>query len=217
MRSALAARWGALAGRLGVPLTPEWEAEGERLLDAWAEPHRAYHTLDHLAACLDELDRVRDLAREPDVVELALWFHDARYDPLAHDNEARSAVWARQFADAVGLPRLGDRLAALVLATRHDANPADGDPLADDPDGALLLDVDLSILGQPADVYDGYERAVRREYASVPDVLFTAGRRRILASLLARPAIFRTPAMAARYEAAARANLSRAMAAPGAP
>jgi predicted metal-dependent HD superfamily phosphohydrolase len=202
VRGALAARWASLGGRLGV--SGPWAEEGERLLDAWSEPHRAYHTLAHLSACLDELDRVRDLAREPGLLELALWFHDARYDPLAHDNEARSAAWASRFADAVGLSRHADRLSALVLATRHDALPTD-------PDMALLVDVDLSILGQPPAVFDAYEREVRREYAQVPDALFAAGRGRILASLLARPALYQTPAMAERYEAVARANLQRAL------
>ncbi len=212
MAAALARRWEALAGRLGGR-ADVWAREGAALLTAWAEPHRAYHTLAHLAACLAELDRVRGLAGDADTLELALWFHDAVYDPLpsgdqGDDNEARSAAWARRFAEAAGLPHLADRLGALVLATRHDAVPEDADT-------ALLVDVDLSILGQPPAVYAGYERAVRAEYAHVPDALFAAGRGRILTALLARPRIYTTPAMAERFEAAARANLAAAISALG--
>lgn len=42
------------------------------LVARYSEPHRAYHTLEHIGHCLDELEQVRHLAINPDAVELAL-------------------------------------------------------------------------------------------------------------------------------------------------
>src|SRR5678809_692845 len=64
----------------------------EQLTDAYAEPHRCYHTQQHIAECLEEFDEARHLARDPVAIELALWFHDAVYNPRAADNEEQSAL-----------------------------------------------------------------------------------------------------------------------------
>src|SRR5262245_47446412 len=83
----LEAAWTALC-----PDDPELGAD---LLSRWAEPHRRYHTVEHLAFMLDVIERHIDLAENPDVVRLAAWFHDAVYDPRGSDNEERSVELAR--------------------------------------------------------------------------------------------------------------------------
>jgi len=75
--------------------------------------------------------------------------------------------------------------------------------------GALMVSIDLSILGaDPAD-YDAYAAAVRREYAHVPEEAFRAGRARVMKHFLAAEAIYADPAFAARLETQARANIER--------
>lgn len=175
----------------------------EALLAAWSEPQRHYHALQHLRECLDALAQWRHLAREPGLLALALWFHDAVYDPQAPDNEARSADWVRAALPALGLPAPAcERVARLVLATR--------DHVASDADMGLLLDLDLAILAAPAARFAEYEGQIRAEYAFVPEPDFRAGRRRILQGFLARERLFVTEALHQAWDATARANLRQA-------
>lgn len=62
-------RWNSLCERLGVPHDTNIYAD---LIDAHAQKHRAYHTLDHIAACLKHLDRVKDRVERADEIEMAL-------------------------------------------------------------------------------------------------------------------------------------------------
>ncbi|HEX7899907.1 MAG TPA: N-methyl-D-aspartate receptor NMDAR2C subunit [Planctomycetota bacterium] len=159
----------------------------------YAEPHRRYHTLEHIEHCLAEFDPA--LAQDPEAVELAIWFHDAVYDTRRSDNEERSAAWLLEL-----LPE-AKRAAELILVTKHHQ--------ASTPDEALLVDVDLAILGQSKERFDRYEKQIREEYAWVPGLIFRRKRRKILRGFLERPFIYGTEAFRAKYEAAARANLLR--------
>lgn len=181
------------------------EALRQRLLDAWREPQRRYHTLQHLAECLAAFAAVREAAERPGEVELALWFHDAVYDVRSHDNEARSADWAREALVAAGVGAVAaERVHTLVMATRHAAP-------ADTTDAMLLVDVDLAILGAPAERFAQYEAQVRDEYDWVDDATFRARRREVLTGFLDRPTIYATARFRTLLEAAARANLERSI------
>jgi predicted metal-dependent HD superfamily phosphohydrolase len=182
--------------------------EGElrdRLVEAYSEPHRRYHTMQHLEECFAWFDEIGGLAEHPDEVRVALWFHDAIYDPKRQDNEERSAAWARREVLELDADReKADRIYALVMATRHAAVPRGRDE-------EVLVDIDLSILGAAPARFDEYERQVREEYGWVPGFLFRRRRREILRELLARPAIFSTAPMRERLEARARANLEKSL------
>lgn len=178
----------------------------DRLMACWNEEHRRYHTARHLRECLQHFAEVRDQAQHPAEIEVALWFHDAIYNPRRDDNELLSAQWAHQSVLQAGLPQeVADRVHALVMATRHDAVPAD-------PDAQLLVDVDLAILGAEPQRFDESDEHIRAEYAHVPDEEFRVGRARILSSFLARPRLYSTPHFYARLEQRARDNLQRALA-----
>ncbi len=177
-----------------------------RIVSAYSEPHRAYHTLQHLDECLARLAPVAHLARGLGTVELAVWFHDAIYDTKATDNEAKSARWARAALQATDADReIADHVERLILATRHDAIP-------DDADARLLVDVDLSILGAEDGRFAEYEAQVRAEYRWVPEAAYCEGRSRVLRSFLDRPAIYFTPWFSDALEARARRNLTRSLA-----
>ncbi|CAN7414162.1 HD domain-containing protein [Rhizobacter sp. LjRoot28] len=169
-----------------------------------AEPHRHYHTLSHVESLLKHLHEWRHLAERPEIIEAAIWYHDVVYDPRLQDNEIASADIARFELMSIGWLGVDvERVAGLVEATRHHA-VADGDR-----DGWLFLDLDLAILGAPADAYDHYRDAIRAEYAWVPEERYLEGRAAVLRGFLERDAIYRTPALQAAWEAPARGNLAR--------
>jgi predicted metal-dependent HD superfamily phosphohydrolase len=181
------------------------------LLEAYRQPHRAYHTVAHIEACLYQLDGyqldvAQTQAERPAEVEMALWFHDAVYGLKAADNEAQSALWAAQALHQSGVSAVvSDRITTMILATTHDRPP-------ETHDCALLLDIDLSILGQSPEAFAVYEQHIRTEYHWVTEKQYRAGRAAILEQFLARSTIYYTPFFQARLEAQARWNLERSIA-----
>jgi predicted metal-dependent HD superfamily phosphohydrolase len=184
-----------------------WHALGayQDLVGRYAEPHRHYHTLKHIEHCLGELARARHLAKWPDAIEIAVWYHDAVYNTSTHDNEDHSAVQAAIVMQSAHVsPRMISKVRQLILATKHTAP-------TEDPDTQLMLDIDLAILGQEQNVFDRYEQAIRREYSWVPDETFKERRAELLRSLQSRGGIYRTQFFLDRYEAQAQQNLSRSI------
>ncbi|MDF1562855.1 MAG: hypothetical protein P1V51_07415 [Deltaproteobacteria bacterium] len=203
-REALAALFAAAWQALGCKGDPA-PAFGD-LVRRHAEPHRRYHTLTHVQALLAGLERHPGPVEDRAALQLAIFFHDAIQVPGGEEDEQASAALARQQLEGGGADPV--RLAAIeeaILATRHRAAPAPGDP-------SLMVDLDLSILGALPGDYDAYLSAVRSEWAWVSHRRWRRGRRRLLEGWLARPALFLTPDHRARLEARARANLERELA-----
>jgi predicted metal-dependent HD superfamily phosphohydrolase len=200
---------GVSAGRLGRvcrELVAAGRATYDRLVAAYGARGRHYHTVEHLAACLRELESARFLAEHPAEVEVALWFHDAVYRTRARDNEARSAAWAVEFLEAGGAAAaVRARVERHIMATCHSEAAASGDT-------ALVADVDLSILGQPPEVYLAFEANVRREYWWVPAPVFRRERARILRQLVRRKRVYYTDVLRDRYERQTQRNLEAALA-----
>jgi predicted metal-dependent HD superfamily phosphohydrolase len=177
-----------------------------RVAAAYAEPWRAYHTMDHILDCLARLDEATTVPGYGVEAEAALWFHDVVYDTHRMDNEARSADCAARVLADGGVPHaVSVRVRNLILTTAHTAPPQDAA-------GCLVSDIDLSMLGRPPGEFNEYERRIRREYDWVPELDFRRERTRILRALLERPHIYFTEHFRARYEARARDNLERALA-----
>ncbi len=195
-------RWESLMQRLGI----DHNAGTYRALsEAYSQPHRYYHTKQHITECIALLDEFADLAENPDEVEIALWFHDAVYNPLAKGNEAKSARWATDFLEDKGVDQqVTSRVHQLIMATVHDA-PATG------TDCQLLVDIDLSILGSDPQTFQQFETNVRQEYRWVPGPLFNNARRKILQSFLDRKTIYATAAFRTTFEHTARINIQAAI------
>lgn len=170
------------------------------------EPHRRYHDLRHLRGVLDYVEELAPLAADADAVRLAAWYHDAVYAGSSDDEEL-SARKAESDLAALGVPAgLVAEVARLVRMTvEHDPGPGDSN-------GAVLSDADLATLALPPEQYQDNGTAIRAEYTHVPEDHFRAGRARMVESLLAMPALYRTPLARQRWEQAARANLAAELA-----
>ncbi|WP_217134733.1 DUF4031 domain-containing protein [Leucobacter chinensis] len=194
-----------LAAEGSAPQIEGWLSLGDELIDRWAEPHRAYHTLTHLEDVLLALDQL-SIRGEAIAVEtlLAAWFHDAVYTGRGNRDERDSAGLAVARLDSAGLdPQLSKLVGELVIETIPGGAGAAGN------EGARhLLDADLAIFAAPTSRYTEYREAVRSEYAHVPEDQFREGRSRILDAYLERERIYATVPAHELWEGRARANLA---------
>jgi len=197
--SELLERWNAT-----LPRQPEL---GEQLITRYNEPHRHYHTTQHLLQVLTMIDQLAD-DHDLFLVQLAAWYHDAVYAIPAGQvsNEEASARLVLRELSWVGLEQEDlNQVARLVRLTEtHLPGPRD-------PEGELLCDADLAILASDPPNYADYVAAVRAEYAQLPEEEFLAGRLAVLTELADRE-IFRT-AKGRRMTDAARTNLATEMSA----
>ena len=186
------------SGAAGEPL-PVFEG----LVKRYREVGRRYHTLEHIEHCFRELEGVRHLVSDRNAVEFFIFFHDAVYDVGRKNNEERSASLFAQTAHAAGLPwGLTRKVVQLILLSEsHRAYPES------DPDALLALDIDMSILGADAPVYDAYARAIREEYGMYTDKEFAIGRVGWIFRTLDSQPIFLTEVFRKKYEERAVANL----------
>ena len=177
----------------------------------YAGPGRHYHNETHIEALLRHCAAVHERLAAPAAVELAIWYHDAVYVPLARDNEAQSAALFRRHFAGLLAPELVTEVAAMILATERHLLPDTGPP-AFLADCALFLDLDLSILGAPPDIFARYEAAIRQEYAAVPDAAYRTGRAAVLEGFQARNRLYFSDHFRVLLEAPARRNLAASLA-----
>lgn len=170
-----------------------------RLLMNYSEARRTYHSLQHLNECLLEFDAARATGEmiRPELVEIALWFHDAVYDPQSSENERLSAEMA---LEALGDTADGQEVARQIMLTNSHQ-------LGDGVDDAWIIDIDLAIFGQDTERVVEYEQQIRQEYAWVPEALYRDKRSEILAGFLTRERIYKSEFFNQRYDESARKNL----------
>lgn len=186
--------WPTVFQQLGASPAPPIES----LMEAYADPARAYHNLEHIEACLAGLDQFGELTADN---AAALFYHDCIYDTKRSDNEERSAECMARELRAAAVPEATIRtIRRLILATRHLEIPKL-------PDEQLVVDADLSILGAGPVDYRRYVDAIRQEYGWVDDAGFAEGRSAFLKKLLARDHIFSTGQFRLALEDQAQANL----------
>lgn len=174
----------------------------ELIINKHQELHRHYHNTRHLAFCLSEQSEARAEMSSPDIVELALWFHDVIYVPNAPDNEAKSAALFIELAGDQLPKSLVDAVSQIIPATCHLQAPRTDEE-------AFVLDIDLASIGLPWKEFNRDNEALRAEAPRVHDNLYYEGKAAFLSALLAREKIYFTDYFFDHYEKQARQNIEK--------
>ncbi len=174
----------------------------EDILQRYQEPQRHYHTVQHLYECMLLWQQVYSLLQQPQIVALALWFHDSVYYPQANDNEEQSAALARQVLTKTSLPANEiEQVCQYILATKQHHNPFK------DSDLDFVLDIDLAILASSATRFAEYEQQIRQEYIWVDEAIYRIKRHEVLQSFSAQVPLYQTNYFGQKYESIAKQNL----------
>jgi len=196
----LTERMESLLSRIFVMQPEDSKKIAEDLVEQYSSSSRRYHGLRHIAQCLKELDSMRDDSIDRDSIELAIWYHDVVYVPGSGENEKMSAQKMvkdlSQFESKLSI----EKVEQMICATNHDGSDTY------DKETNILLDIDLSILGQRHQDYESYRYGVRQEFRGYSRLTFSHGRKNFLRNLLAGP-IFHTQFMKQKYEKAAIKNI----------
>jgi predicted metal-dependent HD superfamily phosphohydrolase len=168
----------------------------------YVEPHRRYHTPEHIEHCLAQFDAGCSAMDNADAVELAVWYHDVVYDIGSADNEARSAqLFARQAQGDLSA-ELIRTVVDLIMVTMHlEKSPETADQ-------AYLVDIDLSSFGLPWERFLRDSVAVRDEFPNLSDEVFYPQQHIFLGALLKREHFCFTELYRQRHELQARENIT---------
>ncbi|USA54761.1 metal-dependent hydrolase [Acinetobacter sp. C32I] len=173
-----------------------------KLIAAYNEKQRAYHTVQHLYECLVLVDSIRADLNDAYSVELALWFHDVVYDPQAKNNELESAeLFGRYFALDLSADMV-EKIKRWIIATqKHE--------VTNELDLQFLLDIDLAILAASPARFAEYEQQIQKEYEWVDPDIYSIKRKEVLAHFYLTEPLYQTEYFQQNFEQRAKQNLNR--------
>lgn len=174
------------------------------LLNAYSEPQRYYHTVQHIVECLALFHQIKHQLEDPIAVELAIWFHDAIYDPQATDNEEKSAKLMTQQCFQLFETAKIHKVYDWIIATKKHLP-------ATDQDLNYLLDIDLAILGSSKQRFAEYEQQIQQEYAWVEPALYKLKRAEVLKYFLEMKPLYQTEYFRNLLEDKAKLNLANSL------
>jgi phosphopantetheine adenylyltransferase/predicted metal-dependent HD superfamily phosphohydrolase len=185
-------RWEDLCFRIGVE-REVMERWWDFLSCQYSRKCRFYHTLKHVESILKYLEGPNE------VIELSAFFHDLVYIPFKVkeflSNEISSVRYFQQFVREARIDcplkerqimnRIDHQLVCVIIEStiRHL-------PLTDNQLCKYFLDLDLSILASPTEIYEKYCESIRNEYIHISELDFKSGRKSILESFLNRENLF---------------------------
>lgn len=128
------------------------------IINLYDQPHRFYHTLEHIEFVLKHLNDA-DLLKH-DELFLAAVFHDIIYDPRSLTNEEDSADYFLNAAKSSGLTSVQkEHIKQLILDTRHHKPTVEY--------SEELIKADLAIFNASFDKLITYEKQIFKEFQFV--------------------------------------------------
>lgn len=169
---------------------------------------RYWHVWAHPTSMRRLASAHADEIADPEALDAMIVFHDVVYDSRRNDNEERSADEAERLLSGRTSSEVISFVRAGIEATKTHIVPIGlSDPQKHDV--AILLDLDLSILGADEVLFDDYDRKIRLEYAWASDEQWRVGRSKVMEGFLHRPHIYHTQSFRDEFEERARKNLRR--------
>lgn len=198
--AALETFWSALNLHLGSKA--DSHSQFQKIQEAYSDPARHYHTLRHIYQGIHELNEVQNEVNDYFSIVYAFFYHDIS---ATEEESAQIALEACEKSGYSSSFKL--QVIQLILATKH-TSAVD----LDKPDTQVIRDIDLSILGQPKNIFDEYEAQIAQEYSWVkPPDLYLAKRLEVIDTFIRRTPLFLTPHFYEKYEAQAKINLARSI------
>jgi predicted metal-dependent HD superfamily phosphohydrolase len=193
-------KWMDLCRYLGVSEGSAWDWFS-LLVRKYCRSQRGYHNLFQV------LERLRKLEgrtlRNPNIVQLAIWFDDLIYHPYdPSQNERLSANLCRQFLTSLNVSGCDNAVSYILATEKHIA-------LTDDHDELEFLDLGISILGAEPRRYAEYKAGIRKEYYFLSFEDFKEKRTDFLRGHLDRTQLFFLPHNRDAWEAKARLNMQK--------
>ena len=165
--------------------------------------NRHYHTLQHLENLLITLTEVKSEIQNWESILFTLFYHDIIYTALKSDNEENSALLAEKRMQQLSVSNdIIERCKNQILATKSHSKSTDSDT-------NYFTDADLSVLGQPWEIYSLYYKNVRKEYAIYPDFIYNTGRKKVIQHFLSMNSIYKTDYFYNQFEKVAKENLMK--------
>ena len=153
---------------------------------------RYYHTIHHIRRMVSIWEVNKNKLEDPNVVFLAIIYHDIVYNPKRSDNEEKSMLYFSKniYPFLKGNSKRFAKVSLLIMATTHGPEMLE---LAEDFDSQFMLDMDLEILStRHASEYEWYRTGIRKEYGMFSDAQYKKGRKAVLERFLKRKKIYLT-------------------------
>jgi predicted metal-dependent HD superfamily phosphohydrolase len=207
--------------RYWLPLQAVHKAGATEALEAaYASPERGYHSWSHISDLLEALEQVSELAVRPDLITIAIFWHDAVYvtrganqerrDDLSNVHDSAAMFSHYTLLDAPEAQAVEE----LIMATAdHLETVASRERYPGfSKDLSLFVDLDLSTLAAPWSRFAENFDAIRSEFPWIPDTAFNAGQGAFLRHLLANEdKLFRRSETIRRWRSDAVTNIKRCL------
>lgn len=171
----------------------------------YSSKSRYYHNTSHIYNMLTQLNDFENEIVDIEAIKFAIWYHDIIYKSTKKDNEEKSAVFAKKRLKSIDFnEKRAKNVEKLIISTKKHQLI-----LEENNDNMYLLDLDLSILGTPWEIYKVYIDNIRKEYKIYPNFIYNPGRKKVLSHFLERDTLYFTNSFRNRFEQKARQNIKR--------